>query len=367
MTTIIIILATLVAFTWLFMQQKKFGARPSGHRLDQLKKSPNFKNRAFQNLSFTPMLVPGHTYWDVFYQAIFKRSVRKRPAGKIPSVKTNLKAMPINANVLVWFGHSSYFMQFDGKRFLVDPVFSGSASPIAGTNKAFDGTDIYTVDDLPYIDYLFISHDHYDHLDYQTILQLKPKTGKVICGLGVGAHFEAWGYNKEKIIEKDWHDTINLDSGFTVYVTPARHFSGRGFFKNNTLWCSYILQTPSIKIYIGGDSGYDTHFAEIGEKFGPIDLAILDNGQYDAAWQYIHALPTEVLGSAKDLKATSLLPVHSSKFAMANHPWEEPLNKISTLNNNSETPIFLLTPMIGEVVFLNNKKQDFKEWWRGVS
>ena len=198
-----------------------------------------------------------------------------------------------------------------------------------------------------------------------TILKLNPKTGKVICGLGVGSHFEAWGYDKEKIIEKDWHDTITLDNGCIAFVTPARHFSGRGLSKNNTLWCSYVLQTPSMKIYIGGDSGYDNHFADIGKKFGPIDLAILENGQYDVAWRLIHTLPDEVLKAAKDLKAKRLFPVHSSKFVLANHTWDEPLKTITKLNDeNFHCPI--LTPKIGELVYLNDSTQAFSKWWKEI-
>ncbi len=257
-------------------------------------------------------------------------------------------------------------MQIDGKRILVDPVFSGNASPVPGTVKSFKGTDRYAVEDLPDIDYLFISHDHYDHVDYETLMKLKPKIKKVICGLGVGAHFEHWGYDTNKIIEKDWNETVDFGNGFIVHTTPARHFSGRGFTRNNTLWMSYVLQTATMKIYIGGDSGYDTHFADIGNKYGPIDLAIIENGQYNVAWRYIHTLPDEVLKAAKDLKAKRLFPVHSSKFALGNHAWDEPLTKVSELNNHSENPISLVTPMIGEFVFLKDIKQQFKQWWVGV-
>jgi L-ascorbate metabolism protein UlaG (beta-lactamase superfamily) len=256
-------------------------------------------------------------------------------------------------------------MQIDGKRFLVDPVFSGNASPLPGTTKAFNGTDRYTADDIPAIDYLFISHDHYDHLDYETLLALKGKIKKVICGLGVGAHFEYWGYSPDKIIEKDWHEKVELDRGFIAYCEPARHFSGRSFSRNNTLWASYVLQTPTMKIYIGGDSGYDTHFADIGNKYGPFDLAILENGQYDLAWKYIHCLPEEVLKAAQGLKAKRLFPVHSSKFGLANHPWDEPLVKITELNKSINIP--LVTPIIGEVVNLKDTNQQFKQWWVGIN
>lgn len=363
----IIIFSTAIVLTIItvfYMRQSKFGKSPSGERLEVLKKSPNFKDGKFQNFSYTPELTEGHSMIGVMYDQFFKKAPRRTPTDTIPSIKTDLLNLAPDENILVWFGHSSYFIRIDGKNILVDPVFSGNASPVPGTNKSFKGTDIYTVDDLPNIDYLFISHDHYDHLDYETILKLKAKTGKVICGLGVGSHFEYWGYDKEKIIEKDWYETVALDTGFLAHVMPARHFSGRGLSRNTTLWCSYVLQTPTMKIFIGGDSGYDTHFADIGKKFGSIDIAILDNGQYDVAWQFIHTLPHEVLKAAKDLKAKRLFPVHSSKFLMGNHPWDEPLKKISELNKQTNIP--LITPLIGEKVDLKDDQQKFKQWWLTV-
>jgi L-ascorbate metabolism protein UlaG (beta-lactamase superfamily) len=359
-----ILIAVLSIVTFFYMRQSKFGKAPSGNRLNNISKSSNFKDGKFQNFSVTPELTEGYTILGVTYAQFFKKAANRTPIDTIPSVKTNLLQLPVDENVLVWFGHSSYFIQLDGKRILVDPVFSGNASPVPGTNKSFKGTDVYTVDDLPTIDYLFISHDHYDHLDHETIVKLKSKTSKIICGLGVGAHFEHWGYDSSKVIEKDWHEQVVLDEGFIAYVTPARHFSGRGFTRNNTLWCSYVLQTPSMKIFIGGDSGYDTHYTDVGNKFGPIDLAILDNGQYNLAWKLIHHLPEEVLKAAQDLKAKRLFPVHSSKFLMANHPWNEPLSKITELNKQTNIP--LVTPIIGELVYLNNEQQEFKRWWTGV-
>lgn len=348
------------------MKLSKFGKASAGERLSLIQKSPNYKNGKFVNIHPTLEIAEGYTTWSVTYDYFFKKSERRSPLDIIPSVKTDLLNLPLNEDILVWFGHSSYFIQIDGIRILVDPVFSGNASPVPGTVRSFKGTDRYAVEDLPGIDYLFISHDHYDHLDYETIIKLKKKTKKVICGLGVGAHFAFWGYAANDIIEKDWNETINFGNGFIVYTTPARHFSGRGFTRGNTLWMSYLLQTPSIKIYIGGDSGYDTHFAEIGNKSGPIDLAIIDNGQYDVKWRYIHTLPHEVLQAAKDLKAKRLFPVHSSKFVLANHSWDEPLVRVSELNSNSANPVPLLTPMIGELVYLKDEKQEFKQWWVGI-
>jgi L-ascorbate metabolism protein UlaG (beta-lactamase superfamily) len=365
--TVLSIITILIIITFFYMKHPKFGASPSGERLTLIQQSPNYKNGKFVNINPTTELVDGATPFSLTMEYLFNKAKRRKPTDSIPSIKTDLLNLSIDKDVLVWFGHSSYFIQIDGMRILVDPVFSGNASPIPRTVKSFNGTDIFTVDDLPEIDYLFISHDHYDHIDYETILKLKTKTKKVICGLGVGAHFEYWGYKAENIIEKDWNEKIELENGFTVFTTPARHFSGRGFTKCNTLWMSYVLQTPSMKIYIGGDSGYDTHFAEIGNKFGPIDLAILENGQYNEKWRYIHMLPPDVLQAAKDLKAKKLFPVHSSKFVLANHSWDVPLVKITELNNNLKEPIPLATPSIGELLYLKNDKQVFTKWWENIN
>lgn len=361
MILILVIIALLIAVVSLYTRQSKFGSKPTGKHLEKIQKSPNYRKGKFQNLSNTPALTEGYNFFGVTYEFLFKKSPNRTPIHKIPSVKTDLLNLPLNQDVLVWFGHSSYFIQLDGKRMLVDPVFSGNASPVAGSNKSFDGSDIYSVADLPTIDYLFITHDHYDHLDYETILSVRPKIKQTICGLGVACHLERWGYDLSTVIEKDWNETFELDKGFTVHTTPARHFSGRGFIRNNTLWLSYVLQTPSMKIFLGGDSGYDVHFAGIGSKYGPFDLAILENGQYDKKWKYIHTLPNEVLKAATELKAKKVLPVHSGKFALANHTWDEPLTQLTELNKSHHIP--LITPMIGEVVHLKEEQQQFKQWW----
>ncbi len=366
MIILLSLIALLAIATVVYIQQPKFGKAPAGARLEKIKKSPNYRDGKFQNIHHTPEITEGYTYYQVLKEFFFNRNPHRSPIDVIPSVKSDLLNLSIDKDILVWFGHSSYFIQLDGKRILIDPVFSGNASPIPGTNKTFKGTDQFTVADLPPIDYLFITHDHYDHIDYETLTQLRTKVKKVICGLGVGAHFERWGYNENQLIERDWNEEVILENGFFAHTTPVRHFSGRGFTRNNTLWMSYVLQSPTMKIFIGGDSGYDTHYTEIGNKYGPIDLAILDNGQYDIKWKYIHHLPEETLKAAQDLKAKRLFPVHSSKFVMANHAWDEPLLKVSALNKNLAMPIPLVTPIIGQYVYLKNHSQNFKEWWLGM-
>lgn len=353
-------LVVLIGLITSYMMHPQFGKRPSGERLKRIQQSKQFKDGKFRNNSPTPQLTQSWTVALSDY--FFKRSAETSPKHKIPSVPVDWDSLFTKSHGLVWLGHSSYLLRTDGKTILVDPVLSGSISPIPGSGKAFAGADVITADVLPAIDYLFISHDHYDHMDYKTLKALQPRVGKIIVGLGVGEHLEYWGYHSDQIIEKDWWDQVDLGNGFHVTVTPARHFSGRSIWSANTLWASYVLETPSRKLYLGGDSGYDSHFKEIGDKLGPFDLAILENGQYDLSWKYIHMMPEEVVQAAKDLQAAKLLPVHSSKFVLANHAWYEPLERISKEASIQRQP--LLTPRIGEVVDLDEPHDSPNYWWK---
>jgi L-ascorbate metabolism protein UlaG (beta-lactamase superfamily) len=357
----ILIFTIIVA---LFMQQRKFGKKPRRKRLELIKQSPHFKNGKFENLSHTPDLTEGTSYYAVLKEFIFEKSKRGKPSVALPSAKVNLHQVAKDENILVWFGHSSYFMQIDGRKFLIDPLFSGAASPVKFTTKSFEGTDVYDATDIPVIDYLIITHDHWDHLDYETIIKLKATIGKVICGMGVGEHFEHWGFDPARISEHLWYETIQLEDKFTMYTTPARHFSGRGFSRNKSLWMSYVLQTPSLKIFIGGDSGYDTHFEKTGIEHGPFDLAILECGQYDKSWRYIHTHPDEIIKVAAALQAKKVMPVHWGKFQLANHAWDEPIISITQLAE--ENNIQLVTPKIGEKVDLKKEYQEFVQWWKEI-
>ncbi len=357
-------LALLGLGAYAFMNRPKFGRLPSGRRKKAVENSPHYKNNQFKNLSHTPSFTEGATYFSVMKKFLFEKNKHSRPKAELPSVKTDLHNLRPEENVLVWFGHSSYFFQIDGKKILVDPVFSGHASPVKFSTSAFPGTNNYTAGDIPEIDYLFITHDHWDHLDYETITKLQPKIKKVVTGLGTGEHLESWGYEPNLIIEKDWYQEEVLEKGFIVNTVPARHFSGRTFKRNTALWTSFALKTPSFNIFVGGDSGYDFHFKEAGEKFGPFDLVILENGQYNRDWKYIHMMPNETLQAAHDLKAKKLLPVHNSKFALAKHSWYEPLETISTLHKPEEMQ--LITPLVGEKVSLERTDQKFSHWWRNV-
>jgi len=354
--SIVLILGILI---YCFLQQHQFGRLPTGERMEKIKKSPHYHNGEFQNESPTPMFANNKNFFAVFKDFLFAKN---KPDGTIPSTKTDLLHLKPTQEILVWFGHASYFMQIQGKTILVDPVFSNSVSPLPFMTKAFAGTNRYSADDMPQIDYLIITHDHWDHLDYKTIMKLKPKIKRIICGLGVGEHFEYWGFDKNLLIEKDWDETAQLDSNITAYIYPTRHFSGRLLKRNQTLWISVLLQTPSSTLYISGDGGYDSHFAKIGKKFNNIDFAILEDGQYNEKWRYIHMMPEQVIQAAKDLHVTRFLPVHNSKFAIAIHPWDEPLQKTKLLSAKEQIP--MITPMIGEQVNLNDSLQTFSEWWK---
>jgi hypothetical protein len=202
-----------------YFNQPKFGRHPEGERLERVEASPNYQDGEFQNQIETPMFAEGHGALSVTLKAIFGSKERPAPAGPVPAVKTELKALDPDRNLLVWFGHSSFYMQLGGRRFLVDPVFSPYASPFSFINKAFDGTLVYTAEDMPDIDYLIITHDHWDHLDYPSVVALEPRVGRVVCPLGVGAHLEPWGYAKEKLLEADWYGELGRKpgSGFTPY------------------------------------------------------------------------------------------------------------------------------------------------------
>lgn len=357
------VLFVVVLAVVLFLREPKFGKLPSGKSLERIRLSRNYKNGQFQNIEFTPSFTEGASMIRVMQKFFFEKSKKSKPAHPLPSKKTDLLNLHPAENILTWFGHSSYFMQIDGKKFLVDPVFSGAASPISFTTRSFPGTDVYTTADIPQIDFLIITHDHWDHLDYNTIINLKSKVNVIVTGLGITPHLESWGYDAAKIIELNWDEEMDMQNGFNISAVTARHFSGRLFKRNRSSWNAFVLETPSLKIFLGGDSGYGAHFEATGEKYGPFDLAILECGQYNLYWKYIHMMPEEVIKAAIDLKAKNILPVHWAKFSLSLHDWDEPIRRVSAEAERKN--ISLVHPMIGEGVDLRNIKS-FSSWWEQV-
>jgi len=341
------------------MSFKITGRLPSGKHKEKIQRSPNYKNGAFQNLSPTPMKPEDISYWKMTKE-FFKKHPNAKPSGKIPFVKTDLHKLQSIEPVIVWFGHSSYLIRIENKNFLIDPVFSGSAAPVSFMVKAFPGSNEYKAEDMPAIDYLILTHDHYDHLDFKTIQKLKAKVKHIYCSLGISSHLKHWGIDPAIITEMDWYDEHKPDDSIKLIAAPARHFSGRGLKRAQTLWSSFILTTTNHTIYIGADSGYDNHFKEIGNQYGPFDLAILESGQYNTMWPLIHMMPEETVQAAVDLGAKTLLPVHWGKFVLAMHDWNEPVKRV--VAKAKDLNLNVATPQIGEPFSLNGDN-DWKKWW----
>ena len=345
--------------------QPRFGKLPQGDRLDRVQGSSNYRDGKFQNLIPTPKFSKDVGLVSVIWSGFFDKNDRLVPDSPVPVVKTDLKALNPEADAVVWLGHSSWFIQIGGKRILIDPVFSNHAAPFSFMNRAFDGTTIYAAKDMPEIDCLLISHDHWDHLDYPTVKALRSKVKQVICPLGGGAYFQDWDYPEEKIHEGDWGDSMDLEKGLTLHVIPARHYSGRLFKENKTLWAGFVIQTPALRILHSGDSGYGSHFADIGNTFDGFDLVLLDCGQYDPRWAYIHMTPEEADQAAQDLGARALIPAHVGRFTIANHFWDEPFKRLAKASQGKSYRF--LTPRIGEPVALDDTPLDFFSWWEAES
>jgi L-ascorbate metabolism protein UlaG (beta-lactamase superfamily) len=313
----------------------------------------------FENLSFTPQLAEGHTLFSAF-RAFFSKPKTTVPGSVLPSVKTDLKTYYSKKPSLTWFGHSSYLIHCDGINILVDPVLSGYASPFSFTIKAFKGTDIYKPADMPPVDWLILTHNHYDHLDIHALQQLAGKTKAYILPSGVSGNLESLHIKPDQLTELGWWQSTALAPGMTITSTPARHFSGRGIRRNGTLWSSYFIAIDGYKIFIGGDSGYDDHFKEIGNRFGPFDLAVLECGQYNTMWPYIHSMPEELVPEAIELKAKVVMPVHWGKFSLAMHDWKEPVTRF--IHAADKAGLAYTTPLIGEPVIIDEYYPRSKLW-----
>jgi len=336
-----------------------FGRNPTGARLERVLASPNYRDGVFQNLEPTTIGVEGAPVYKVLWD-VMRKPANTRPGRAMPSVQTDLKALPDDRVSIVWFGHSSYLLKVYKRTILVDPVFSGHAAPFPGFAKAFAGTGVYDTDKLPdEIDILLLTHDHFDHLDYRTVLRLKDRVGHIVTSLGVGSHLESWGFDMGKVTELDWWEEWRGADLFMM-ATPARHFSGRSLKRNQTLWSGFVLKMGGHDFFLGGDSGYGEHFKEIGRRCGPFDLAILECGQYGKYWPKIHMFPEQVVQAARDLGAKKLMPVHWGKFSLALHPWNEPVKRV--VMEAGRVGQHITVPMIGQPVVLGHFYQN-SDWW----
>ena len=356
---LIVVIAVAVGGGYAYLHSPKFGALPEGERLERILRSPNYRDGEFRTLD--PIPARQGSALTGWIKILLTKKERPAPTVPVPYIKTDFFALDKNADLVVWLGHASYYMQLEGKRYLIDPVFSDHAAPVSFVNRAFQGSAIYSAEDFPDIDFLLITHDHWDHLDYPAIMELRDKVGTIIMPLGVGAHFERWGFPASMIHELDWQDELPLTDSITLHALPALHYSGRTTTRNKTLWTAYALVGSERKIYLGGDSGYGSHFKAAGETFGSFDLAILDSGQYNENWRWVHMMPEDTAQAAEDLNAKAIIPIHTGKFAMAYHTWDDPFYRMVKASEGK--PYELIMPVPGEVVYIDNLQQNISRWW----
>ena len=340
---ILSILVLLVVAAWAVLQHPAFGRRMSAERKARIEASPNYRDGMFQNQLPTPQFTGNRNLLKATWTMLTRKDSNRIPVEPIPAVRTDLRNLPEDKDWFVWFGHSSYLFQLDGKRYLVDPLLK-MEFPASLMLKPFAGTDIYSPDDMPEIDFLIITHEHWDHMDYATLRDLRPKVRHAVCPLGVAEYLEYWGYDKAIISETDWGEQVN---GITCL--PSRHFSNRLLRgRNQTLWAAFLVEANGRKVYIGGDGGYDDRFKQIWERFGQVDLAMMENGQYNENWANIHLTPADLEKAILDLKAKQVFTVHHDKFSLAPHPWTEPDSVAHSIAEKHQ--ITLLDQPIGTVV-----------------
>ncbi len=329
------------------------------HSLERIQASPNYYDGMFQNQEPTLQFTGDsngpdakHRRWKMIKRFMADKDSVRIPTEPIEAVKTDLKVLPTDSDWIVWFGHSSYLFCLNGLHFLVDPILQPEW-PSSMMLKAFPGTDIYRPNDLPEIDVLIVTHEHWDHMDYATLRDIRTKVKYVVCPLGIADYLRYWGYSNEQIAEMDWAESLCRQTAIrdtiTITCLPSRHFSNRLLGKRNqTLWASFMIEAGGRKVYIGGDGGYDKRFREIHERFGSIDLAFLENGQYNANWKYIHTTPEDLEKVILDLQAKQVFTVHHDKYSLAMHPWYEPDSVAHNLAARHN--IHLLDAPIGTVV-----------------
>lgn len=361
MYILLFVVCALILFTFFVLRLPVFGSLPVGDSLKKITSLPNYEKGEIKNQSYTPVKPDDVTYW-MMIKALMVKNPNRRPGQDLPHLTPVLNSEL--GTKITWFGHSSYLIQLDQLKVLVDPVFSKSTSPFTFIgNKSYGGTDFIHAEDFEELDVVVISHDHYDHLDYQSILKLKGKVKHFLVSAGVAPHLIKWGVAADQITELAWGEQAEI-SGLRFTACPGRHFSGRTFKRNQSLWSAFVLESPKHKLFLGGDSGYDSHFKTIGDAYGPFDLALLECGQYNAYWPDIHMFPEQTVQAAKDLKAKVLMPVHWGKFSLALHDWDEPVTRVVKSADGAGQKI--TTPLLGEAVILDVYYPD-AQWWLNLT
>lgn len=324
---------------------------------------PMIKGDQYFNWISTPKVV--YSLPKMIWHNIANSGDRKKPEDKIPMVRLNQKSFsekPSSGLMLRWLGHSSLLLEWSGLRLMIDPMLSTYASPVPGFVKRFSEVPI-SIDELPKVDFVLISHNHYDHLDKPTVKALAKEGATFLVPMGVENHLKDWGVDANRVQSLTWWQKTEFET-LGIVCVPARHFSNRGLFDGNeTLWSGWVVIGHSKRIYYSGDSGYGNHFKEIGNRLGPFDLAIIDNGAYNEAWPYVHSNAENAIQACIDVDARLFLPVHWATFDLSIHSWDEPIIKAVAEAKNKN--VNLITPRIGELVDLDKSIVNSK-WWTTV-
>lgn len=324
-------------------------------------RAPQFKDGRF-NVQTDTLSMSASDFVSATWEYLFNGNARV-PQTQLPfkpvdlSHFTNPSSNQLN---VTWLGHSSLMINIDGFKVLTDPVFQKRVSILGPTR--FNGAVPLDIQQVPQIDAVIVSHDHYDHLNRYSIRRLKDQTNLFIVPLGVGAQLVKWGVPKEKIVELGWWDEYHINPDLMVAATPAQHFSGRGLTdRNRTLWASWVVRAPYHKIFFSGDSGYFDGFKQIGEKYGPFDMAFIECGAYNASWSQVHMFPEQTVQAHLDLDGGVLHPIHWGTFNLAPHPWFEPMERLAAAAEAAN--VVIATPPVGDTVVLNRSLPDVG-WWR---
>ena len=349
-----------------FRLAPQIGGQPNGERLHKMQSFSHYKDGKFHNTEPTDMTM-GPAKIVQIIRASSKSGVQREPKRTIPTQAFDQEAwktVPSQEIGLCWFGHSSLLLKVNGQTLLIDPVFGKRASMFSFLGpKRFDYSHHTELEELPKLDALILSHDHYDHLDYSTIKKMVTGNLPVFTKLGVGSHLEKWGMDPKRIHELGWWQEMNFQ-GFRMISVPSRHFSGRGLTNRfSTLWGAWIFDNGEQKVFFGSDSGYFPGFKEIGERFGPFDLSLLECGAYSKFWPEIHMMPEETLKAHQDLGGKVLMPIHWGKFNLAQHAWTEPVERLQAAAQKQNSTV--MTPQIGEIVTLNDRLPQ-EPWWKEI-
>lgn len=360
-----VVVLSVVGVLFYTVKWSAFGSNPHGKHLTQIMQSPQYssKHASFINphQEVIDKMYEQINYWEMFQRFFFGKEIRK-PNKTLPHSHSDLTTFmePTGPIKFIWLGHSTFLVNIQGTIVLFDPVFSQSISPISLFAQRFQAPAIQ-LDQLPPVDYIVISHDHFDHLEVDTIKFLKNTKTKFITPLGVSSHIESWGIPKERLTELDWWQSISFN-GVDFICTPAQHFSGRITGKENkTLWASWVVRSSEQSLFYSGDTGYSDHFKVIGDRLGPFDVAFIENGQYDEKWFAVHMLPEESAQAFLDVKGKNYVPVHWGMFELSFHNWFDPIEAIVSIAE--QKGINLLTPQIGETVEVYSD-QIFAKWWK---